>query len=347
VTRRLVVAGVLACLAAASLAAGARAATTIRIRFQGPAGERVMLASAKLIVVAWGQADTFDLSVEGDVLPVDLDVAWLRARWPARIDDMDAAFLYVEAAGFVPMRSAPFKWLGSHKGSIVETRITFPRTAGVTIRPGAVSEMRVALRKPEPRALRFVDQNGRPVANVVVDAKMFYSQANHCGVFYPWPGISGLTDAQGRLTIPDGDYEYAISVQGGEVAFEQSVVYDKQTVALTGTETTVPVRRFSRAKVSAQVLENGRPVADATLGVEKMSQYLGCMEYGVRTIVTSAADGRITVDVFRPDELKEVFVCRNGREVWRGRPAALAVQDAKINLVSGYAVENPNVDRCR
>ena len=167
-----------------------QAATELGIQVRARMALRRVVETAELLLVAWGDTEriplTFTFNAEGVVLHVPLDTEWLRSRWP-RADDMESAFIYLTGRDFVSLRSDPFRWLGIKGASGDDPRadvtINFGQGQEVTVREGEAPTLVLTVRRsPEPRQLRFVDDDERPVTTVTVSAHMLWSTSNHCGV---------------------------------------------------------------------------------------------------------------------------------------------------------------------
>jgi hypothetical protein len=169
-------------VALVAFARPAASETALRLRLLGEDGAEVRVTRALVLPVAWGSSDVVELPARDATITVPLDAAWLRDRF-GRVDDMEAAYLYVEAGGWVPIRSDGF-------------RLVFPRHAPIIVGAGETADVDLRLRRPGERTLRLVDEEGRPVGRVGVNAFTFWSRSNHCGrIVTTLPMGGGRTDA--------------------------------------------------------------------------------------------------------------------------------------------------------
>src|SRR5689334_24043491 len=113
---------------------------------------------------------------------------------------------------------------------------------------------------------------------------MFWTRRNHCGVFEGQAlRESEAPDRDGRLAIPDGDFDYGVSIFGAAgFVFDQESVFYQRIVKLDGPITTVPVHRLDRRTVTVEITDGSRPIAGAQIvGVDR---YTGCMDSGLRPL---------------------------------------------------------------
>jgi hypothetical protein len=344
-------------LTLAGLAAGPRAASTppatsLRVRFHGPSGETVRIDTATMLIGFWGGGEAVPLTPGGSDVLVDLSAGWVQSRFPGP-GSTNGARLFVSADGYAPILSNTFPWLGvrSPAGSTATTETTVGMGGqSITMRTGDEREMDVALRRPVPRRVRVVDQAGRPAAGIVFNVYMFWTRANHCGVFEGTPLLRGaVTDARGQMAVPDGDFDYGLDLPNGagDAVFDDEPVFYQRVVTLSGPETTVTVRRFDRRTVALQVLDpDDAPVGGAQLIGD--DHYTGCMDPGIRPLGATDAAGRLTLTHFPVDEFDDLVVCRAGKEAWRGGAVATLSREAvQIRLAPAYVPADPSAMPCR
>src|SRR5262245_28066513 len=133
------------------LAGGSASAAGIELSFRGPAGERVGISHAELLLVAWGHTERLPPPAGGGRPPLDLSEEWLRARFSG-LASLERAYLYVRADGYAPLRSEPIAWPGSlFAGESV--RIDFGGGRTATVADGEERRLSLTLRRPQPRVI--------------------------------------------------------------------------------------------------------------------------------------------------------------------------------------------------
>ncbi len=294
-------------------------ATELGIRVRASDGGATVVSSAELLLVAWGDTEriplSFTFNAEGVVLHLPLDPEWLRSRWP-RADDMESAFIYLTGSDFVSLRSDPFRWLGI-KGALgddvpSEVTIGFGQGQSVTVREGETPLLVLTVRRSaQPRQLRFVDDNERPVTDLTVSAHMLWSTSNHCGAL---SGKETLVEdvhpnPDGIVMVPDCDFPYAIEVltpPHEQVRDPDADVNGVVETYLRDKERVIHVHRFVRQPLVLRVFV-GAQVVEAPPFTETVRGN-GC---GARTGALRS------VDDFFPEEVEAVCLGdARGRTIW-------------------------------
>jgi hypothetical protein len=333
-------------------------ATQLDIRFRGPNGEPIKISRAELLLVAWGApGGRLELNADGDLLRMDLSPDWLRSRWPDRFADMEKAYVYVQAAGYAPIRSEPFLWLGSHDVGphgeqygqrVAETKIDFRRGRSVTVREEEKAELDVVLRKPAQRRLRFLNGSGEPVANLKIDVKMFWSESNHCGGLAGADLlVHGVTGSKGDLNVPDGDFQYVFEIEDPHVVFDypESDDYPRRVIMyLHDQSTTLRAHHFERSPLLLDVLSDQGQLPGAVLYGNLSGCPCGAC-YGV--MATSDGQGQIRIRDFYPEEYSELWLCVDEREVWTIDPGKLSDDVTKIRVIPAKFANDPISIRCK
>ncbi|MYJ75980.1 MAG: hypothetical protein F4089_13205, partial [Gammaproteobacteria bacterium] len=198
----------------AALCAGVHGATTLDLSFVDTDGKPVRLATADLLLVAWGATERIGLETSDDGLSLTLDGDWLRSRW-SRFDDQEGVYLYLQAPPLAAIQSHRFTWLGAagHAGAVT---IAFPRGQEIAVDEGMNATMTVVFRTTARRRVRVVDPDGRPRPGTAINAFMFWSQSNHCAVLAGGEPLgSFVANTDGWIEVPDGDFEYAFELGRG------------------------------------------------------------------------------------------------------------------------------------
>src|SRR5205085_5396330 len=175
--------------------------------FQGPDRSNATVETAELILVGWGWLESIPLIPDGDT--VRLDFEKLEAQSPEKFRNLEKAQVYVRAANLASIQSEPFVW---PRSTGVGTAIDFRDGRSVTIRIGADQELTMMMRRPEPRRIRLVDIDGKPIAGLKVSVYRFETSENHCGFLRGEELKVSSTDTDGTLTVPDGDFNYAFKL---------------------------------------------------------------------------------------------------------------------------------------
>ena len=256
------------------LAAPAQGAL-LRLHAVGPDGHPVDVEMAQVLLVAWGGTRVVDLPVYGDLVFVDLSHSWLASQWP-RDHDTAGAYLFLAARGLAPVRSDRFQWIGAYGETPGETasraEIRFPGNGAVTVEPGAAEDLSVRLRRPMERRLRLVDGDGQPMAGLGVSLSMFWSRSNHCGALASarhHPLGHAVSDAEGRVPVPDGDFELALEFDPGPYwpDHPDATDYLPPTIItrLTAEETTLIFHRFEPRQYEVRITRRGQHARDVQL----------------------------------------------------------------------------------
>ncbi|HOW73899.1 MAG TPA: hypothetical protein PKY77_25120 [Phycisphaerae bacterium] len=335
-------------------------ATELRLRFVDGGRRPVQVSRAELLLVAWRDADRLPLPVQGDRVHLNLSPSWLRSRWPMRFPDLIRAYLYVQAEGYAPVRSEPFLWLGSRAATRGRdpdaVTIDFRQGRPAVLREGEHTERTIMLRRPRPRGVTLVGDDGRPVGGVRVSAYMFWSASNHCGVLNGADSLGEyVSDDAGQLMLPDGDFEYALVLEENRSTFQlppgpgvtaviqhlgspASGDYRSTLISvLQPPNTTFHVHRFAHRPLHARILRGGRSVAQVTLMCWLANCGCGACS---GPLATSDADGRITVEDFYPEEIEGLFICGpDGKRIWQMPCRSLAGGTVDIDLSPDHVTD--------
>lgn len=289
-------------------------ATAVRLQLRGPADELVKPSRAQLVVVAWGDVDRIDLPLTSDGVVLDLSAAWLQARWP-RFSDMIRATLYIEATGYAPALSQPFGWPeGTHSDAQTHA-IVFAHSVPIPIDVAPPSTAVVHLRRPAPRQLTFVDEDGMPASRVAVSTGMFLSQSNHCGVFAGEPLTETRTASNGPLSVADGEFPLAVNLQSRDLWFPNAPMKGSAVITASGSDTKVVLHRLHRSLLSLQIVDaNGAPAAGLSLVAD--GTFCGCGNCVHPNLGVSGRNGVLEVRDFSPEEWDDAWLCRGATEVW-------------------------------
>ena len=328
-------AAVLLSLATAVQSGGA---TTLRLSFRGPDGETIRPDRVTLLLDWYGGSEREAIPVSGDVATLNLDAARFgdtrnRPNEPSRI--------LIEAKGYASLLSEPFGWPGQPAPAAIQFR-----DQAVAIREAETRDLRLTMRRPQPRSLRFVDQFDVPVAGASVSVYMFWTRQNHCFVFEGEPIVdTAKTDRLGRLAVPDGDFDYGVDVFGADdIVFDQEPVFYEKIVKPTGPETSIAVHRFNLRSVTIEVVARDQPLEG--LNVVAFDRYTGCMDPGIRPLGTTDASGHAQLRRLSPDQFLDAAICRGKKELWRGPATTLRSSPARIVLDPSYKPADPTTDLC-
>jgi len=306
-------------------------ATDLAIQVRATDGKQVAVVDAELLLVAWGDVEriplTFTFDAAGDVIHLPLDADWLRSHW-SRADDIESAFIFLAGNDFVALRSERFDWPGikGALGDVPRDQVTIDFGPGqdVTVHAGQTASITVAVRRrAQPRQLKFVDDDGRPVTGITVSAHMLWSTSNHCGVLAGNdPLVEGARpDAAGIVAVPDGDFPYAIEVFAPPHQRVDDPDVDANGVVetrLAQQERVIRMHSATRRPLAVQVFVGDQRVASPPLAATVKGN--GC---GART---GPLDD---VNEFYPEEVEAVCLADDrGRTLWTlstfdGQPATV------------------------
>jgi hypothetical protein len=289
----------------------ATAQTTVAVTFQGAAGEPVPITSAQLMVTAWGTSERHDLPFAGNVVRLDLDAT--RPDFAAHITDTRGV-VYVKADGYAPILSQAFAWPDKNSAAV----INFRNSQLVLVGKGTTAKLSVTMRRPIARRIRLVDESGHAVAGIKLEAGAYWRSPNHCGFLAGRDVlVSGETNAEGTLDVPDVDGASAFQLQARLTKFSEHgndgwPGMDLVRV-LTSAETTLQVHTYRRQPLSLEILNNGKPVPGAVLWSDMA---LGVCGAGSGTLATADPRGRIQVDGFYPEFWVRYGICADHKPVW-------------------------------
>ena len=329
--------------------------TTLWLHVVSAEGQPVPIAQALLFMEDWALYEWITLTAESNTLVIKLNMDSVAVPWEKWQGKTETVYrLYVEADGYAAIESRPMPFIGtyiynSHSetyGPVFQVPVEFLGQPVVQVAAGETKDMEVVVRKLQKRTLRFVDGNQAPLSGVQVWVSLFGSGANHCGHANPaWSLGKGISDKTGRVTIPDGDYEYLIELEkpGYELGsndhftthWEEDYEYPDGRVLilisyLSGQEIVVELDKRQPQRLEMVVLRKGEPAADRTLYADQWSCY--CALCGVE-LATTDAQGRIALDEFYPDMWWSIYFTDTTDFAWEADPRELPTdQVIQVNL---------------
>lgn len=288
-------------------------ASELVVRCTDADGTPVWPDRAELLMSGWGYADIINLKTSGNAVSIPLDEDRLSALAGEGMANVDELFLYIEAAGYAPVRSAPFGPPGKWAGSPGEAGLSFPGGESMTLSRDKTMEAVVVLRRPVKRSLMLVDEDG-PAKGVTISTYMYWSSSNHCA------RLSGArlldttaSGGDGMVEVPDGDFEYAFEIAADDMGLvlrdpKLSEYPGRLITSLKDERTVVKLHRRKSVKLTMRVTKNGVPAAGEAL--------YGCMADcpgGVCAsccgpLATAGPDGVINLPVFYPEAYKSIYV---------------------------------------
>ena len=311
-------------------------ATTLELNFVDTDGDPVRVAKAELLLVAWGQTERIELETSANSLTLRLDPDWLRSQWPyGRFDDQKGVYLYLQAPPFAAIRSFQFRWPGA-PGYEGTTTIAFPGGRQVVVGEGDDARMPLAFRTKTDRRVRIVDPEGAPMSGAKIGVSMFWADRNHCGVLAgSEPLGTHVTDADGWIEVPDGDFEYALTLGRGRHnhVFVESRGSTRSRLELHLNEPTtdVVVRELPVRPLEMRVRRGDAPAAGIGLYV-----YLAdcCGACSGPPVATTDEAGRVRLDWFRPEGYYWMWLGDDDGELWRAEVASLPEGIVEVELPS-------------
>ena len=323
----------LAWVLSTALGALLHGATTLDLDFVDTDGQPVRLASAELLLVAWGATDRVALETSADGLSLALDADWLRSRWN-RFDDQEGVYLYLQAPPLAALQSHRFTWLGAgkHAGTVT---IAFPRGQEVAVDEGVNASMTVVFRTTAPRRVRVAYPDGRPRPGMAINAFMFWSQSNHCAVLAGGEPLgSFVANTDGWIEVPDGDFEYAFELGRGftrDHVFLNEGRYERERLVtrLLQPDTDVVVHQFPVRPLEMRVWCSDEPASGIFLHAHMANCPCGACS---RPLGQTDETGRIRLDEFRPEEWAWVWLVDGDTEYWRTAPTAWSSGNVEVKL---------------
>lgn len=293
-------------------------------------GRPVRPGRAELLYYGWGFADACPLDINNDGIVLPLDEVRLRRLVGKDLARSDGFFLYIEAEGYAPVRSAPFGLPGCASPPGGDITVSFPGCRPETVEPGKTGMLDVLLRRPVPRSLALVDDDGKPAAGVEVISYMYWSSSNHCARLSGARVIGRtVSDHNGVVEVPDGDIEYAFEIAAGDMglvlADPELPEYPERLVTMLKEEkTVVKLHRRKKVTLTVRVTKNGVPVPEETL--------YGCMADcpgGVCAsccgpLSTTDTYGVISIPGFYPEAYTSIYIqSADGSKLFEADPRKL------------------------
>jgi hypothetical protein len=299
--------------------------TALRLQFVDEEGGPVSPATAEVLCVAWGNTERLPLQSEADQLDVPLDEAWLRDRWPVSRGSFHHCFLYFAALGYGSIRSAPFFWIGGNdpEGTRVgSAEVSLSDGSGVTVPEGEGRSLTVVFHRPRPRCLKFADAEGNSISGIQMKSFMFWSRENHCAVLCGADPLGeGVSDGDGRIEVPYGDFEYAFVLERTPWVLTHPTFGDPWLLltSLSAEETVVQIREQPIRPLNLRVAESGVPVPGAVLYARLANAYCSA-NWG--ELAHADAQGRIALPNFRPEKYEEIYFTAGDvtRAIWTADP---------------------------
>jgi hypothetical protein len=319
-------------------------ATELRIRFKGPGRDKVRIEKAEALLVGWEFADRAPLPFEGDVVRVRFDSPEMRSQILDKFPELVSAFIHVRAEGLAPIVSDEFTWPGSkpHRAligvGVEDVRIDFRKDQFTLIRNGEDKEIVVELKRPSERRVRFVDDSDKPVSGLRVAAYMFWANENRCGSMSGGDLVfTGVTDKDGRLTVPDGDFEYAFKLLDPRVRFTIPDTADTDgyaTVFLTLRETLFSVHWFASRPLTLRMFTGDAPLGNALVSGGR--NYCGACGSCSGALGTTDASGVLTMERYYPEEFDILcLVDDKGTVLWVTSSYRLGAGPVEVRLPAG------------
>ena len=305
--------------------------TLLELRFVDPDGNEVQLDKAELLLVGWGEVGRIQLEPTEEGLQINLDPNWLRPRMGNRyekfdwLDHLDYVFVYLQADPFASIRSNAFQWIGDRVNHPGPVRVAFPGGETVIVEKGETIRATITFRKKDVKHVRFVDPEGRPFPGIHVDAYMYWSAQNHCGALSGSEPLGEfVSDAYGLITLPDGDYEYALELRDRRIRefvpysnLSWRVVSDLKTPEPVFVVLEHPIRPLELI-----VRREGKPVT-GWVQPHVLTRNCSC---GACSALYEGVDkfGRIRIKNFRPAIYSSIWLMdhRTGEELWRADPSS-------------------------
>lgn len=312
-------------------------ASVLTLEFVDINGDQVEVAKAELLLVAWGNAERLELATSANGLDVVLEPDWLRSRWP-RFDDQFGVYLYIQAPPLAAIRSHQFRWPGSGVADDKDTTlIAFPGDQSVAVRESTDASLTLTLRPRVERRVRLVDPDGTPLVGGKIDVSMFWSMSNHCGYLSGADPLGSFSpDADGLIEVPDGDFEYVLSLSGRRWRnhmFANGRVRMPLRTYLTKPTTDVVIRELRSRPLEMAVSRDGEPVR----GIRLMADLANCCGACAGPYATTDEKGRLQLPAFHPELHRSVWLEDELGERWSMTPASWPAGVLEVDLSSAGA----------
>jgi hypothetical protein len=302
--------------------------TELWIQPRDEAGRLLRLSRAEVYLDIWGHGQNVALAQSERGVKLPLDRSWPCEAWP-EICDKNAlwgARLILQAEGYAVVTSrtfAPFGTAGPHiplAGTSGDTvTIEFEGIPAVRVKEGETKEITVPFRRPAPRVLRIVDEQGKRLAGIDIMDRLIFAQSNHCGAVEGETLIQGVTDASGEMKIPDAGGECAFEMDPRHYALQESAIAEVPIVAirqLRAPVTIVVLRALEKKSLlQLEFTNGGTPAA----GLQLMSCRDHCCGACCGTIEGETDNnGRVLLKDYYPDEIVLHLRDRSDKVYWQG-----------------------------
>jgi hypothetical protein len=311
---------------------GFQSLTQLRILARGPSGERLQLKRADIYLDIWGGGTMVSLPRDGGEATLRLDHEWLCSAAPEICSAtlFDASRVILQSEGYSPVTLKVF-WPGQRRplvdASVPGADIELAAT-NVHLQEGSSKEVVVEFRRPVARTLRVIDDTGKGVPGIQLEAKLFFNDSNHCGVAEGETMAMGETNADGRFAVPDVDGELAIQFSHGHFELKPPGLSDRSLFVFTPVEalTTISIHRFDRQPLRLMIVNPHGSAAG--LQIEACLKNAGCGA-NCGDLSESDSKGNVYVEDFYPEEIGALTIKDNsGVTLWQQRPPLFSPSQA-------------------
>ena len=327
------------------LFAAAAEATELRVRIKGPNSTPARIEKAEVLLVGWGWTERIPLPFADDVVRIAFDSPAMRTQVLDRFPNLETAFIHIQAQDLTPIVSEPFAWPGSKPQrnlsaiGVDEIRVDFRDKRIATVKESRDQELTVELKRPSLRQIRIVDDLAKPVSGLKVAAFMFWSNDNHCGRMSGADLLmNGVTDSEGKMTVPDGDFEYAFQLLDGHIRFTMPDAGDTTgyiILRLTSRETQLWVHQYSSRPLTLRVFSGDTPLAGVIFNGAS-NTCSSCHTCGGPVQGATDTSGTLAIERFYPEDFDTLcLLTDNGATLWQTVTRKLGINPIDVRLPAG------------
>ena len=300
--------------------------TSVLLTPHDPDGRVISFTRADIYLDIWGGGQLAVLPRAGQSAVVRLDQEWLCGAWADVCKNRmyGPARLILQADGYAPV-TAVVSW----PSPTASARIELSGGRRIGIEEGSSRTYDVVFRRPAPHIVRVVDENGTPASGISIDVSIYFESTNHSGVAEGESIVSGKTDANGQLAIPDVDGEVAIELQRGRYVLQNPdrVSPFRKVITPEGSAPfTLVIHRFEKLPLNIKFVSRKGSAGGLILGT--------CLKFCLGACcgddATTDAMGQAHIEDFYPEEIDSLYLTdKSGTVLWKGDaprlPATLTI----------------------
>jgi hypothetical protein len=303
--------------------------TELWIQPRDESGRMLRLSRAEVYLDIWGHGKKVTLVQNDRGVRLPLDQSWPCSVWPdiCGKNALCGARLILQAEGYTTVTSRIFYPFGTQSpaagptGTTVDTiTISFQGVPEVRLKEGDTKELKIPFRRPAPKVLRVIDEQGKPLSGIQIWDQLLFAQSNHCGAVEGETLVQSETNAAGEVNIPDVNGECAFSMENlRHYALQESWKAEVPIVAIRQVQTpvtTIVLRALEkRSLLQLEFTNSSLPAA----GLQLISCFNVACGTGCGTIQGETdQNGRVLLKDYYPEEMFLILRDHSDKVYWQG-----------------------------